>query len=54
MICTQDPVFDEAWEGVSPQGRDFVQKLLQRDPAKRLTADAAKTHEWIVSNKPVK
>jgi serine/threonine protein kinase len=33
---------------VSEEGRDFVLALLQVDPAKRLTPEAALKHPWIL------
>mmetsp|Transcript_61039 Transcript_61039/g.176793 ORF Transcript_61039/g.176793 Transcript_61039/m.176793 type:complete len:505 (-) Transcript_61039:114-1628(-) len=37
----------ERWGSVSSKGVDFVQKLLQLDPRKRLSAKQALDHEWI-------
>jgi len=35
------------WEGVSSKARDFIDKLLTVDPAKRMTAQQAKDHPWL-------
>jgi hypothetical protein len=35
---------------VSPEARDFVRRLLQREPAKRLPLDAVPTHPWIAKH----
>lgn len=35
------------WDTISPQARDLVQSLLQRDPEQRLTADQALSHPWL-------
>jgi len=35
--------------GISKEGRDFVFKLLQRDPKQRLSVDQALRHDWIVN-----
>eukprot|EP00948_MAST-09A_sp_MAST-9A-sp1_P001452 g1452.t1 len=35
------------WEFVSPLGKAFVQKLLTRDPAKRIDAETALQDEWF-------
>lgn len=36
-----------AWKAVSPEAKDLVSKLMQKDPIKRLTALAALQHPWI-------
>eukprot|EP01029_Cantina_marsupialis_P007704 TRINITY_DN1872_c1_g1_i3.p1 TRINITY_DN1872_c1_g1~~TRINITY_DN1872_c1_g1_i3.p1 ORF type:complete len:510 (+),score=122.78 TRINITY_DN1872_c1_g1_i3:55-1584(+) len=38
----------ERWSETSEGAKDFVSKLLQKDPVKRLSARAALRHEWIV------
>lgn len=35
------------FEGVSPEGRDFIKRLLALDPVKRLSVDEALAHDWI-------
>ena len=35
------------WSGVSGEGRDFVRRLLQKDPEKRMTALQALDHPWM-------
>jgi serine/threonine protein kinase len=35
------------WSRVSPQAKDFIQKLLVVDPNRRLTAQEALRHPWI-------
>ncbi|CUG91091.1 protein kinase, putative [Bodo saltans] len=35
------------WNRVSPQAKDFIQKLLVVDPNRRLTAQEALRHPWI-------
>lgn len=35
------------WEGVSPEAKDLVEKLLVADPAKRLKCEAILDHPWI-------
>jgi len=40
----------EEWSLVSREARDFVQRLLQRDPRKRMTVDQALNHPWMRKN----
>ncbi|KAL3901728.1 MAG: hypothetical protein SGARI_006028 [Bacillariaceae sp.] len=35
------------WDDISDEARDFVTKLLNRDPVQRPTADQALKHPWI-------
>ncbi|KAK9813078.1 hypothetical protein WJX72_008502 [[Myrmecia] bisecta] len=37
------------WELISAGGRDLVQRMLQKDPAQRITAKAALKHRWLQS-----
>ena len=37
------------WDDVSDEAKDFVSKLLKLDPLKRLSADQALEHPWILS-----
>lgn len=37
----------EEWKGVSKDARDFISRLLQKDPRKRMTVDEALNHSWI-------
>ena len=39
--------FDEDWEVISKDARDFVVKLLTVDPKERLSAEAALAHPWF-------
>jgi calcium-dependent protein kinase len=41
---------EEKWAPVSHQGRNFVRSLLDMDPNRRLTAQAALMHPWIASS----
>lgn len=38
---------DEFWQCVSDEAKDLVQKLLQKDPEKRITLIEAINHPWI-------
>lgn len=35
------------WKGISPEAKDFVVMLLDKDPAKRPTAQQALKHPWL-------
>lgn len=35
------------WSGVSQEAWDFIRRLLQKDPRKRMAADQALNHPWI-------
>lgn len=39
----------QRWSSVSAPGRQFTQCLLQVDPARRLTAQGALEHDWVVN-----
>lgn len=39
--------FIHGWDGVSNLAMDFITRLLNVDPKKRLTADAALMHPWL-------
>ncbi|KAI9922636.1 hypothetical protein PsorP6_002115 [Peronosclerospora sorghi] len=40
---------DRVWKTISTDAKDLVQRLLERDPAKRLTAAEALAHTWFES-----
>ncbi|KAL7003901.1 Calcium/calmodulin-dependent protein kinase type I [Cystobasidiomycetes sp. EMM_F5] len=40
----------EYWSAISDTARDFIDKCLVVDPAKRLTAKQCMQHEWLVSD----
>lgn len=39
---------DECWDEVSDLAKDFIGKLLVREPEERMTAEEALAHEWLV------
>ncbi|CAH0480062.1 unnamed protein product [Peronospora belbahrii] len=39
-----------AWDNVSPDAKDIIYKLLEKDPELRLTADQVLQHPWINAN----
>ncbi|XVF61129.1 hypothetical protein PTKIN_Ptkin08bG0104300 [Pterospermum kingtungense] len=54
-VLKADPSFDEApWPSLSSEARDFVKRLLNKDPRKRLTAAQALSHPWIKNYNNVK
>lgn len=54
-VLKADPVFDEApWPLLSLEAKDFVKRLLNKDPRKRMTAAQALSHPWIRNYQDVK
>ena len=43
---------EHIWEYVSDSGKDFIRALVERDLSKRLTAEQALAHPWIVELGP--
>ncbi|XP_068669794.1 CDPK-related kinase 3-like [Aristolochia californica] len=54
-VLRADPNFEDApWPSVSPQAKDFVKRLLNKDHRKRMTAVQALAHPWLRDeNRPV-
>lgn len=49
-VLRADPSFDDLpWPSVSPEAKDFVKRLLNKDYRKRMTAAQALTHPWLRS-----
>ncbi|XP_029117123.1 CDPK-related kinase 3 isoform X2 [Elaeis guineensis] len=47
-VLRADPNFDDSpWPAVSPEAKDFVKRLLNKDYRKRMTAAQALTHPWL-------
>ncbi|XP_010550381.1 PREDICTED: CDPK-related kinase 5 isoform X2 [Tarenaya hassleriana] len=54
-VLKADPSFDEPpWPSLSSEARDFVKRMLNKDPRKRLTAAQALSHPWIKNSNDVK
>ncbi|XP_052197511.1 CDPK-related kinase 5 [Diospyros lotus] len=53
-VLKADPSFDEPWPSISSEGKEFVKRLLNKDPRKRLTAAQALSHPWIRNSNDVK
>ncbi|KAH7520145.1 hypothetical protein FEM48_Zijuj08G0113300 [Ziziphus jujuba var. spinosa] len=54
-VLKADPSFDEPpWPSLSPEAKDFVKRLLYKDPRKRMTAAQALSHPWLRDCKDVK
>ncbi len=47
ISCDDPPFPDEKWDKKSYEALDFVRKLLEKDPAKRLSAKQALSHMWL-------
>jgi len=48
MNCDYD-FDDECWDNVSDIAKDFIQKLLVKDPEQRMTAEDAINHTWLTT-----
>ncbi|XP_042403741.1 CDPK-related kinase 3-like isoform X2 [Zingiber officinale] len=47
-VLRADPNFvDSPWPDVSPEAKDFVKRLLNKDYRKRMTAAQSLTHPWL-------
>ncbi|OEL21498.1 CDPK-related kinase 3 [Dichanthelium oligosanthes] len=47
-VLRADPNFDDTpWQSVSPDAKDFVKRLLNKDYRKRMTAAQALSHPWL-------
>ncbi|KAL9266954.1 CDPK-related kinase 4-like protein [Drosera capensis] len=47
-VLRAEPNFDDApWPTISPEAKDFVKRLLNKDHRKRMTAVQALTHPWL-------
>ncbi|KAJ0112617.1 hypothetical protein Patl1_00667 [Pistacia atlantica] len=47
-VLRSDPNFDDLpWPSVTPEAKDFVKRLLNKDYRKRMTAVQALTHPWL-------
>lgn len=47
LIAKQPLLFkDKYWHDISPEAKNLVSSLLQKDPLKRLPAGAALHHDW--------
>ncbi|KAL6211664.1 hypothetical protein ACLB2K_016887 [Fragaria x ananassa] len=54
-VLKADPNFDEApWPSLSLEAKDFVKRLLNKDPRKRMTAAQALSHPWMRNYNDVK
>ncbi|GMY05981.1 CDPK-related kinase 5-like [Fagus crenata] len=54
-VLKADPSFDEApWPSLSLEAKDFVKRLLNKDPRKRMSAAQALSHPWIRNYNDVK
>ncbi|CAI9780764.1 unnamed protein product [Fraxinus pennsylvanica] len=47
-VVKAEPSYEEQpWPTLSPEAKDFVKRLLNKDPRKRMTAAQAMCHPWI-------
>ncbi|CAL0305399.1 unnamed protein product [Lupinus luteus] len=51
-VLRANPNFDDSpWPSISPEAKDFVKRLLNKDHRKRMTAAQALTHPWLRNEK---
>ncbi|KNA08410.1 hypothetical protein SOVF_162870 [Spinacia oleracea] len=54
-VLKADPSFDEPpWPSLSLEAKDFVKRMLNKDPRKRITAAQALCHPWLRNQGEVK
>ncbi|KAI8532860.1 hypothetical protein RHMOL_Rhmol11G0247500 [Rhododendron molle] len=54
-VLKADPSFEESpWPSLSSEAKDFVKRLLNKDPRKRMSAAQALSHPWIRNCNDVK
>ena len=41
--------WDEDWDFISDEAKDFISRLLVKDPTERMTSEQARNHPWIIS-----
>ncbi|XP_033749264.1 calcium/calmodulin-dependent protein kinase type IV-like [Pecten maximus] len=47
IIKAEYKIDPKVWSKISENAKDFIRKLLQKDPSKRLSVDAALRHQWV-------
>eukprot|EP00742_Colponemidia_sp_Colp-10_P019058 GILJ01022079.1.p1 GENE.GILJ01022079.1~~GILJ01022079.1.p1 ORF type:complete len:457 (-),score=66.13 GILJ01022079.1:268-1608(-) len=47
VLTTQHNFTNAVWESVSDEAKDFINRLFEKDPANRLSADEALAHPWM-------
>ncbi|CAJ2667370.1 unnamed protein product [Trifolium pratense] len=51
-VLRANPNFDDSpWPSISPEAKDFVKRLLNKDHRKRMTAAQALSHPWLRDEK---
>ncbi|XP_064949153.1 CDPK-related kinase 5 [Musa acuminata AAA Group] len=54
-VLKADPSFTELpWPSLSPEAKDFVKRLLSKDPRRRMTASQALCHPWTRNYNDIK
>lgn len=47
LMCGPRSMTGTSWSGVSQKARDFVSRLLSKDPVRRPSTEVALRHEWL-------
>lgn len=50
LIRDAEVNYDDPWKVISDEGKDFIKKLLVKNPDQRMTAKQALMHPWIANN----
>ncbi|XP_020551820.1 CDPK-related protein kinase-like isoform X3 [Sesamum indicum] len=54
-VLKANPSFDEnPWPSLSPESKNFVSRLLDEDPSRRISAAQALCHPWVQNHNKVK
>ncbi len=50
VIAGQYTFLSPYWDGISADAKEFIAKMLESDPKKRITAAEALQHKWVLDN----
>ena len=41
------PFDNDSWKNISPQGKEFIKRILVKDKEERITIDEILKHNWL-------